>query len=996
MMHLHTRSVYSLLKGTLRPEQIVQDAIDAGMSAAAITDIDSLAGIMAFKHAAEKKGIKAVYGIETSIDGLNVVILARNDDGLLDLYHHKYDTEDVVVIFTGIHDALEKMVADQDEDLPELLESLRRYPHVYVAEAMMDVSVRRSRQPWLDEKLEKAGIKKVALSYILYENEEDSDVLRALAAIDNNCEFDDMRLEVGLHRHFRTHMEMEELYSPEALENVQKLEDDLNVTFTYKKSSLPVFRNRLGIDSKDFLIKLARAGLEKRLGGKVDDRYRYRLEYELSVITSMGFTDYFLIVYDMIRYAKSSGILVGPGRGSAAGSLTAWCLGITSLDPVANGLFFERFLNPERISMPDIDTDFPDDRRQQVLDYMKETYGSEHFAQIAAFSNLQAKAAIKDVGKAFDVPAWVLDKASRLIPRMPGITLQKTWDTVPAFRKLVESRPDLKKTYAMAVKVEGIPRHITQHAAGIVLSDQPVDNAAPLFDLGSDIHVTQFTMEYLEEVGLIKIDVLSLRNLTIIQKILDDIRERYGRTIDIYRLDMNDPATYELLGRGDTLGVFQLEKEGMRELLRKVRPKTFSDLAIVLALYRPGPMQEIDTYLFNRAHPDRIRWPHPALKPVLSETYGIMIYQEQIMEAARLIGGFSLAQADILRKAMSKKKADVMHEYRRQFIAGAKANGLDEQNADAVFTLMEKFSGYGFNKAHSYAYGMIAYAMAWLKANYPLSFYAAVLDGCIGSEEKTGQYLYECRKNHIEVLPPDLRKSIERYEIEDGGLRMPLSVIKGLGKAVYPKIASVQQTDDFTNPITTIAMLWASHIQEAQIRSLIDAGALDYTGVNRATLDENVVHILNYANVIKVDRDGQLFDFTVVHEPTLIRMKENMVERSAKEKAALGFYISEHPIASLRHKYPRTARISQIENARGFVSLIGRVCSLHPVRTKKGDLMAFVTFEDESGQTDLAIMPDLFLRQRELVTIGALLYITGRRDRPGSVLVKSMSPIKIE
>lgn len=998
MMHLHTRSMYSLLESPLRPEQIIENARKAGMTTAAITDHETLAGFMAFHHAARKAGMRAAFGMETTLENLHAVILAKDNEGLVQLYKGTPDSNHCVIIFTGIRDRLDELCQLRDEGgIIELLTGLKeRFETFYVAEAMMDVTLRKDRQPWFTSLLKGQGIPVCALSFVLYEKEEDSQQLRLLEAIRQSTSARDLRLDVPLHRQFRSLAEMEALYSPEALAATAQIEASLQADFGYPKAGLPTFHNRLGISSQEFLRRLAKAGLEKRLGGHVPRNYRERLDYELSVITSMGFTDYFLIVYDMIRYARSQDILVGPGRGSAAGSLAAYSLGITCLDPVANGLLFERFLNPERISMPDIDTDFPDDRREEIVRYLKETYGPDHCVQIAAFSNLKARQAFRDVGKAMDLPGWQIDDITKLIPQIPGMTLERAWDTVPTFKKKIQAKADLQRTYQLARQLEGLPRHVTQHAAGVVLSDQPVTDTAPLFHLDKHTDVTQYTMEYLEELGLIKIDVLALRNLTIIKSILDMIEQVEGRKIDIYDLPQSDPATYALLGKGDTQGVFQLEKEGIRKLLRDMHPASFEDVAIVLALYRPGPMQEIPRYLANRAYPEKIRYPHPLLEPVLKETYGVMIYQEQIMETARIIGGFSLAQADILRKAMSKKNKDVMDQWQVQFVNGAGKQGISREDAVSIFALMEKFAGYGFNKSHSYAYGKIAYGMAWLKANYPLYFYKALLDGVIGSEVKTGQYLYECRQRAISVLGPDVRLAGSRYEIEQESLRMPLTVLKGIGASVIDRIQEIRQQASFETPVTAISALWAAKVSETQIHTLINGGALDFFGLNRATLNENVVHILNYANVVRVDRDGQLFDFSIVHEPTLIKMKEDPLRKSALEKDALGFYLSEHPVAALRARYPRASRISDVQDMNGFVTMIGRISDLHTHKTKKGDLMAFVTFEDETGQIDLAVMPDLFLNQRELITAGSLLLIQGKKDRPGSVLVRSLSRIKTE
>jgi DNA polymerase-3 subunit alpha len=532
---------------------------------------------------------------------------------------------------------------------------------------------------------------------------------------------------------------------------------------------------------------------------------------------------------------------------------------------------------------------------------------------------------------------------------------------------------------------------LSLHAAGIVLSDQDLIKAAPLVNVSGQWAV-QYTMEYLEELGLIKIDLLGLRNLTICAQ----INSRLDKPLNLWKMAPDDPAAYRLLSQGDTLGVFQLEKEGIRQLLRRMQPHTFADIAIVLALYRPGPMQEIDTYLKNRAHPESIDWLHPSLRPILEETYGVMIYQEQIMQAAVAAGGFTLAEADILRKAMSKKNKDVMDSYRTKFLEGAKEKGIGQETANRIFDLMEKFSGYGFNKAHSYAYGRIAYVMAYLKANHPLIFYQCVLEGTLGSAVKTGQYLSECRRRGIQILPADLRLSQGEYVIEGNALRLPLTLLKGIGKALMPRLEAARALD-LSGPVQTIASLWASKVTEAQILTLIDGGALDWLGESRLTLRDNLPKISDYAHIVRVEKEGMLFDYSIVSMPNLVKKKENVLERSVREKEAYGFYVSEHPVQALRkERFAQVPLISRIEEVSGYVQLIGRVADFHTHKTKKGDMMAFAVLEDESGQIDLAVMPRLLAEKRELLAEGSLVFIKGKKDRPNSVLVNQMEKIELE
>ena len=842
--------------------------------------------------------------------------------------------------------------------------------------------------------LKQLDCKRVAVSRILYENSEDVKTLQVLRAIAKQSNIENQGLDVQFQRYLRSPQEMEALYDESDLLATEQIAGMCNVQMAFQKSKLPVFKNKLHIDSRDYLIKLCKKGLEKRLNGNLNTTYMNRLEYELSVIVNMGFTDYFLIVWDFIRYARSQDIFVGPGRGSAAGSLVAYCLGITHIDPIQNNLLFERFLNPSRISMPDIDTDFPDDRRDEVIQYVRDLYGHDHVSHIVTFNTLQAKQAIRDVGRVMNIPARIVDELSKMLKNTPKTTLLQAYNENPVFRKRIESDKRLTDLFQMCIKVEGLPRHTSLHAAGIVLSDQPIVNVCPLVSVDGSIQATQFTAEYLEDLGLIKMDFLGIRNLTTIHEIVTNLKTQKHISLDMMKINLKDAKTYQLLAMGNTLGVFQLESSGITALLQKIQPNKFEDISVVLALYRPGAMQHIDTYIERKKDPTKVVYPHPLLEPVLKETYGIMIYQEQVMQAAQVIGGFSLAQADTLRKAMSKKKLDVMQNLKEQFILGARKKRIQDSVSKEIFSIMEQFAGYGFNKSHSYAYSLVAYQMAYLKANYPLYFYQSLLNSVIGSGIKTSQYIYECKRRNIAVNGCDINLSKEYYEIENNSIRMPLQVLKGVGKTIYPTILEHAPYTDLFDFLAKASMY---KINESTIRILIDGGALDSFGYNRATLNENLRKLLDYVNIVRIEDPNDLrFDFSIVSRPGIQRMKENPLQKAQKEQYVYGFYVSEHPVQSLRiHKYPNCIPLLNAVNQDGYMNILVRVASFRTHKTKKGDWMCFMSVEDEAGKMDAVIMPRLYAQQKENIQKDRICLIQGKKDRPTSIVVNKIEWIEV-
>ncbi len=1011
MVHLHMRSSYSLLESSIRLEQMIVHQKQLGFRHVCLTDHNVMYGTMEFYHLCKKHDMHPIFGLEVSVkkdeDIFNFILLAKNDLGLQNLYELtsiitdfikfsefvEYTKECIVLTSSDGNDAFSGYIENQNVDslISFVEECTNSFSDFYVSVAMNDSNKRREDNKILNS----LSCKKVALSRIYYENKEDVKTLQALRAIAKQTYMDDQSLDVKYNRHLRSMEEMGMLYSQEELKTTEEIALKCNVQMAFQKSKLPVFKNKLGISSDDYLIKLCKKGLEKRLNGHFDQEYIKRLQYELDVIIKMGFTDYFLIVWDFIRYARSQDIYVGPGRGSAAGSLVAYCLGITHIDPIQNNLLFERFLNPERISMPDIDTDFPDDRREEVIQYVEDLYGKEHVSHIVTFNTLQARQALRDVGRVMNIPIRVIDEVVKLLGNKQKITLHQAYTENKTFRIRIDQDKKLHELFELACAVEGLPRHTSLHAAGIVLSDQSIVNVCPLIQIDSQVQATQFTASYLEELGLIKMDFLGLRNLTTIHEIVSKLNENENVLLDMMKIDLEDDKTYNLLANGDTLGVFQLESSGITQLLMKMKPTKFEDISTVLALYRPGAMQHIQEYLERRQDSSKIHYLHPMLEPILKDTYGIMIYQEQVMKVAQVIGGFTLAQADTLRKAMSKKNADTMSSFKEQFILGARKNKIKDSISNQIFSMMEQFAGYGFNKSHSYAYSLISYQMAYLKANYPLYFYQSVLNSVIGSATKTSQYIYECRKRGLEVLPCDVNQSKEYYELEEGSLRMPLQVLKGVGKTIYPSIVGHGPYEDLFDFLAKVSVY---KVSESTIRILIDGGALDQFGYNRATLHENLRKLMDYINIVRIEDPNDLrFDFSIVSKPNVQRIKENVLQKANREHLVYGFYLSEHPVHQLRmEKYSNCISINRALSQMGYMSLIVQVASFRTHKTKKGDWMCFLSVEDEAGKMDAVIMPNLYKVEKENIKKDRICLIQGKKERETSIIVNKMTWIDVE
>ena len=991
-------------------KSIVEYGKKYGYTSIALVDHNVLAASIEFKKQCQNANIKPIYGLEVDIEIQDriypIVLYAKNDDGfknLMGLSSHictsdeniidietlnKYKDHNILCLLSD-NMPLTKAV-DQNLDIEKVMEDQKALFGDYIVGLMdHDINLNYNRDQKIKDILKKYNISCLALNRTYYLNKEDDEDYNVLKCIRDKKTIDDPSNSLDSGRYFLNKKEFEKLYDQSDLDNTDILARNCNVSLNFK-TSLPKYENKGNISSKDYLISLCREGLKRRLKNNITDEYKKRLDYELKTIIQMNFEDYFLIVYDFILYAKKSNILVGPGRGSAAGSLVAYCLGITDIDPIKYGLIFERFLNPERISMPDIDTDFPDDKRDQVIEYVKNKYGKQHVGHIITYGTLKTKQVLRDVARVLNYSTIEIDSICKTIPNNMQVDLDGAYKSIALFRQKIESDEKYRRLFKIAKKLENNPRHESTHAAGIVFSSLPLYEVVPITSIEQDLYSTQYTMQYLEELGLIKMDFLGLRNLGIISDIVAQIN--LSETFDINKIALDDEKTYDLICDANVLGVFQLESDGMRNLIKKMKPRTFEDIAVAIALIRPGPMKNIPEYLKNRANPSKIEYLHPSIKPILQETYGIIIYQEQIMNIARKMASFSYGKADILRKAMSKKKLEELESLHLDFINGCLQNGYSTQVAEKIYDLILEFANYGFNKPHSIAYAMVAYQLAYLKANYPLYFYKALLNGVIGSQSKTYDYIAECININQKIKGIDLNNSMLEYIIMDDYIVMPFSICKDVGSVSGQKIIEEREKNGpYTDYVNTICRLVNCGVDKKVIENLIYAGAFDEFNYSRHTMIGNLNNVLMYANAHKSQLSLQL-DYD--DSPIIKEYKDDKLVSAENEKNVLGFYFSFNPILDVKKKYNiNTDNLYTISHQFGKVSGFGMIQRIKEIKTKKGDLMAFVDLLDDSGNLSLAIMPRLYNQFASELVKGKYILFDGEIEREDSCLVKSMKII---
>ncbi len=1007
--HLQVYSAYSFQNSTILIEDLCKKASDLHYEALALTDKDNMFGVMEFTRSCQKYGIKPIYGLEASVEidheiypllllakdtigYFNLVkitsIISLSDNKAITLENLSLYQEHLFILSACKEGIIERLLLKELES--EVLKYLRLFKNsfkfFYVCLQNHGLAMQKKINERLSALALLENIPVCVSNEVRYLESKDAYTLELLQAFTKGVTLDINHELITDQLYLKSSYEMESSFDKKYIENTNYIVTMCNVTIPTHQMHLPKYPIPKNGNTSEYLRQLCIVGLKKRFKGEnVDPKYLKRLKKELDVITKMGFDDYFLIVFDYVRYAKVNKILVGPGRGSAAGSLVAYVLGITNVDPLKYDLLFERFLNEERISLPDIDIDFQDDRRDEIVEYVTNKYGQEHVAQIVTFSTYGPKVAIKDLGKVLGVPLPKLELLAKNIPTSykNRKSAKEVFETSYNFQSMVNKDPALRKIMPAVFMVEKLPRNISTHAAGVVLSSEPLDQIVPLVRGPNEGIITQYSKDYIEEVGLLKMDFLGLKNLTIIDYIIKDIEKNYQIKININEIDLHNKKTYQMISRGDTFGIFQLESPGMKSLLIKMQCDCLDDVIAAIALFRPGAMANIPSYIARKKGQEAITYPLECLKPILESTYGIIIYQEQVMQVARKVAGFSLAKADILRKAMSKKTASLMASMKTDFINGGIANGFSEEEAVKIFNLIEKFANYGFNKSHSVAYGYVAYWLAYLKANYPLEFFSALLSNEQGSDSSKINCIQEGKKYGVKLLPPSINYSIDRFKVEDGNIRFSLLAIKNVGYAGYKAIIEEREKGLFKDIFDFISRMETSKLNSKMIDSLIMAGAFDEFKLNRSTIKENLHKIIEYAKLKN--------SIGIEEPPILTIVKDNRIKVLEEEKLVLGVYLSMHPIALIKRNFDqRITNISELQNyINRPVQVIMALSRVKVIVDKKGEEMCFIEGYDETGNVDGVVFASSFQVLKRILIRGEIYLIEGKvnfRDKLSLVI----------
>ncbi|MBE6150902.1 MAG: DNA polymerase III subunit alpha [Firmicutes bacterium] len=957
---LYVKTNYSLLSSLVTIDNLISLCKKHNLKSIAICD-DDMTSTMVFYKECKKNNIKPVIGLDVKLDDLSVLLYAKDYEGyqnLIKLSTKKYERN---IYIDDLKERKDNLICVLPFESRVKFEELKDiYEEIYLGYQNKNE----------EEEVRKYTQDIVFLNKVLYLNKDEATYLKYIFMIRDGKTISDDTYYKENDNCFILPEEVINLSNNLGLNNTNHIIDSCNFEFKESTNLLPIYKVESG-NSFEYLKNLSIKGLSKRLGNDIPEKYKERLIYELNIINDMGFSNYFLVVYDFIKYAKKNGILVGPGRGSAGGSLVAYSLGITDIDPIYYDLLFERFLNPERVTMPDIDTDFPDIYRDQVIKYVTDKYGEKNVSGIVTFGTLGAKQVIRDVGRVLNADTSDIDFLCKRIPTVTKQKLNDFYNTDREFKNLIDSDNKLKLLYRICNIIEGFPRHTSMHAAGIVMSEKPLDEVIPLVK-NNDIYLSGFTMEHLEELGLLKMDFLGLKNLTTIMNVIDDIEKGEGIKIDFSSIPFEDEDAIKLFQTADTSGIFQFESDGMRNFLRKLKPSNLDDIIAAIALFRPGPAVNIDSYIRRKHGQEEIEYLHEDLKPILSSTYGIIIYQEQIMQIVSVMAGFSFGEADILRRAMSKKKKEILKSEEEKFLEGCKNKGYSEEISKKVYDLILNFANYGFNKSHSVAYSIIAYRMAYLKAKYPKYFFSNLLSSVIGSESKTKEYIDEARRLNIKILNPNINKSMNYYTVEKEGIRFPLSNIKNVGTVTCHDILS--KRDNYKDIYDCISKIVSKNVNKKVLEALIDSSCFADFGYNIKTLNDNLDNLINYANLAK-DLDESLIlkpEIEIKEEYS----KEMLMER---EKELFGFYLSNYPTTSYKAKF-KVINLNEIE--RYFnknIDVIVLVDRIKEITTKKSEKMAFITGSDETDTLDLTLFPSIYSKYQ--VKRGDILLVRGKVER---------------
>lgn len=1046
--HLHVHTEYSLLDGSGKIKELVHQAKTLGMDSLAVTDHGVMYGVIDFYKAALEEGIKPVIGCEIYVAPgsrfdkesnasedryFHLVLLAENNTGYNNLmkivskgfvegfyYKPRVDYEILEQYHEGIIALSACLAGEVQRNLlkdmyEEGIQSAKRYQKIFGKGnfylELQDHGM--TEQKNVNQKLlrlsQELGIDLVATNDIHYTYAEDEPAHDILLCIQTNKKVSDenrMRYKGGQY-YLKSEEEMKQLfpYALQALENTQKIADRCNVEIEFGVTKLPEFQVPDGFTSLEYLNHLCTEGLEERFADKAGE-FKERLAYEISTIEKMGYVDYFLIVWDFIHYARQKEIIVGPGRGSAAGSIVSYCLGITDIDPIKYNLLFERFLNPERVSMPDIDIDFCYERRQEVIDYVIEKYGKEKVVQIVTFGTMAAKAVIRDVGRALDMPYASVDVIAKMIPGDLGITIDKALKQNRELRNVYESDSQVKYLIDMSRRLEGLPRHTSMHAAGVVISRESVDEYVPLSRASDGSITTQFVMTTLEELGLLKMDFLGLRTLTVIRDALRLVNKSRNHPLDINFIDYDDKRVYELIGSGKTDGIFQVESSGMKSFMKELKPENLEDIIAGISLYRPGPMDFIPKYLVGKNNKNDILYDCPQLEPILKPTYGCIVYQEQVMQIVRDLGGYTLGRSDLLRRAMSKKKASVMEKERQNFVYGNREegvtgcinNGIEEKLAHRIYDEMIDFAKYAFNKSHAAAYAVISYQTAFLKCYYPVEFMAALMTSVKDNTTKVTEYIIASKSMGIQILPPDINEGEGAFSVSGKTIRYGLSAIKNVGKTLIDRIIEEREKEGMYTSLRDFAERLSGEVNKRAVENFIKAGAFEsLPGTRKQQMDVYTGVIDQINNEKKKSIEGQmtLFDLVQDSEKSDFEIKMPDVGEFTKdillsyEKEVLGIYISGHPMGEEEEKWKKniTAKTSDFflseddpgEIVDGQIVTIGGMISTVTVKnTKNGSMMAFVTLEDLLGTVEVVVFPRDFEKYRRFLKEDEKVFIKGK------------------
>lgn len=959
MLVLNVKTEYSLLSSLIKIKDFIEYANQQQIKVLAIAD-SNLYGVMEFYKACKANQIRPIVGLEVIIEDQCLLLYAKNGVGyhhLMKLFTKMTERSLTVSDLKENNTSLVCVLPSQSISLKEQIKSI--YPDIYMGYT--------NRQERLNDADKWVYIGKVTA---LEENE--LPYLRYLAGIRSGMTISEVEKNLEDTYFHSYHSVLQEF--PQDQKNHEWFENNCILEIEPQTDLLPIYDCPSHMTQEKYLKELCKQGLKEHFGEKVNKVYIDRLQYELNVIEEMGFCNYFLVVRDYIKYAKDHDILVGPGRGSAAGSLVSYCLHITEIDPIKYHLLFERFLNPERITMPDIDVDFEFNRREEVIQYCISKYGSKKVAQIITFGTLGSKQAIRDTGRVMNIPLKVVDYVCHFLNSQ--WTLRENYQRTKALQDYLKQDPTLMKLYKIALKIEGLKRHTSIHAAGVVMSNKELDEVIPLDKSHDDFYTTAYSMEYLEELGLLKMDFLGLRNLSLIQDVLREINQFEHVSLSFEQIPLEDKQALQIFTDVNTVGIFQFESSGMMQFLRKFRPTTFEDIIAALALFRPGPMNNIDTYIQRKQGNKPIDYFHPDLVSILKPTYGIMIYQEQVMQIANVLAGYSFGEADVLRRAMSKRKTDVMLQERTHFIKRSMERGYSKELATQVYDFILKFAAYGFNRAHSVAYATISSKMAYLKAHYKTYFMNSLLSMVMGSVVKTKEYIYECKLNQIEILRPDINLSNAIYKIEGQAIRYPLSGIRNLGMNTVSFILKEREKGPFKDIFDFMKRIYRSSVNKRILESLIDASCFQSFGYNKKTLHQNLDLLMNYGEIAS-DIEEEF-----ISRPDLIIEKEySKSEMMQKELDLFGFYLSNHPITEYKLKYPNTITIEQVPfYFDRSVDMIIYVDHVKEIETKKQEKMAFITGSDELNTVDTVFFPKIYEKYHKLEK-GMILHIRGKVEK---------------